>query len=269
MTKISFILPAYNEEEGIAEVIKRFKKGVDGLMEYEIIVVDDASTDKTAEIALKEKARVITNPLNMGYGFSVKRGISEAKYEYLAIADADGTYPVEKILELTLWLDKGCDMVIGARRGKIYRSNLLKYPARLVFKWLAEFVTGKRIPDINSGLRVFKKSAILPILAGSCSGFSFSTSSTLIMTLQGSFIKYVPIDYFHRKGESKIRYFRDTLRTAQILTSVILRHNPIKLFLLISIFVFLLSFIFGGLAVLFSIAIFSLGLLAEASRPRP
>lgn len=233
--EISVIIPAYNEEEGIAGVLEGLKRALDGSgMDYELIVVDDASTDTTAAIAKECGARIIRNPANMGYGASIIRGIKAAKYETLAITDADGTYPVGELPGFIEYLNRGFDMVIGERTGANYRESVLKRPARRAFRYLSEFVAGKRIPDINSGLRVFRKSTVMPFINQMSWGFSFTTSITLIYTLNGKCIKYIPIDYYPRKGKSKVNYIRDTLRTAQILTETIIAYNPLKLFILIS-----------------------------------
>lgn len=244
---ISVIIPAYNEEQGIPHVLKDLRATLDSSNhDYELIVVDDASTDKTAAIAREYGVKVVQNPANVGYGASIIRGIMAANYETLAITDADGTYPVRDLPRLIEYIDKGFDMAIGERTGIYFRGNALKHPARLVFKYLSEFVAGTKIPDINSGLRVFKKSTVMPFLNQMSWGFSFTTSITLIYALNGKCIKYVPIEYYPRKGKSKVRFIRDTLRTAQILTETIITYNPLKIFILISFVLGLLAL--GALA---------------------
>ena len=244
---ISVIIPAYNEEQGISHVLKDLRATLDSSNhDYELIVVDDASTDKTAAIAREYGVKVVQNPANVGYGASIIRGIMAANYETLAITDADGTYPVQDLPRLIEYIDKGFDMAIGERTGIYFRENALKHPARLVFKYLSEFVAGTKIPDINSGLRVFKKSTVMPFLNQMSWGFSFTTSITLIYALNGKCIKYVPIEYYPRKGKSKVRFIRDTLRTAQILTETIIIYNTLKIFILISFVLGLLAL--GALA---------------------
>ena len=271
MKEISIIIPAYNEEEGIAPVLKEIRKALEGKFLYEIIVIDDGSTDKTKDIAKSFGAIVISNPTNMGYGFSLKRGIETAKYDYIITLDADATYPAGKIPDLINMLDGGFDMAVGARQGKEYWGGGLKDPARLIFKWMAEFVVGKRIPDINSGLRAVRRSKISPLLSEFCNGFSFSTSATLIFFLKGYPVGYTPFQYERRRGKSKVRYVRDALRTAQILTEIIAKYNPIKLFLLLSFIPFLAGVIllFSGLfwfafiSFLAAFFVFCLGLIAK------
>jgi hypothetical protein len=141
-------------------------------------------------------------------------------------------------------------MVVGARQGAHYRGSLLKNPARSVFRVMSEFVAGRHIPDINSGLRVMRRASVLPYLPEICLGFSFTTSLTLAMMLDGRFVAYMPISYHERIGASKIRIVRDTLRVSQVLMKTIVRHNPIKLFVLLAAVPFFAS-LFLGLWALF------------------
>ncbi|MSU54983.1 MAG: glycosyltransferase family 2 protein [Candidatus Taylorbacteria bacterium] len=275
---ISVIIPALNEEGGIGNVILDIKKVLNGVFPYEIIVVDDGSTDKTATVARELGAKIVHSPVTMGYGFSLKRGFREARYEYAIITDGDSTYPQEKILDLVKKLETGFDMVVGIRRGASINT---RHPARLLFKHICEFVVGKKIPDINSGFRAIRRSKIVPLLGDFSNGFSFSTSSTMIFTLKGYFIGYIPIHYGKRVGKSKVRFIRDTARTAQILTDIIVHYNPIKLFILLSLIPLLLFVILlttwiwssnhllllpSVIVFCFTILIFSIGLIANIFR---
>lgn len=231
MSSYSVVIPALNEEGSIAAVIDRLQALSP---RPEIIVVDDGSTDKTGEIAKSKGAIVIRHPSPGGYGRSLKDGLRAATNELTAITDADGTYPIERIPELIASLEDGYDMAVGARHGKHYRGAFLKMPARIVFKWLVEFTTGRRVPDINSGLRSFRKSDVLKYQDDLCNGFSFTTTITLIYLLTGKFVRYVPIDYGARSGRSKVKIIQDSLRTLQYITEVIVTYNPLKLFVLMS-----------------------------------
>lgn len=233
MSKISIVIPAYNEEEGIKSVVDGVRAAVNGKFDYEIIVVDDASQDKTAEIAETSGARVVKNPINSGQGASVKNGIRAAMGDRIVLIDADGTYPAGKIPELVKKMDEGFDMVVGARGGKNYwRSGILTF-ARLAFKFIAEIAALKRIPDINSGLRALTRDKALPILDHCSNRFSFMTSTTLIFLLKGYKVAYVPIDYYARKGQSKVHYVRDALRTLKIIFKILFIYNPLRLILLL------------------------------------
>ncbi len=249
MRDITIVIPAFNEAEGIRPTIERLQ-GVAHAQGWnmEILVVDDGSTDGTGQVARAAGAAVIRNPVNGGYGLSLRRGIREAQHETIAIIDADGTYPADALPTLCTLMDEGLDMAVGARHGRAYRQSWLKHPARILFRAIAEFVAGRRIPDINSGLRVMRRSVLLPYLDQTCMGFSFTTSITLIFLLNGRFVAYHPIAYAPRMGTSKVRHLRDTLRTGQIMTSIIAAHNPIKLAVLID--AALLVVLLGALAVL-------------------
>lgn len=232
---ISVVMPALNEERSIAETVRRTGEALKsvGIDEYEIIVVDDGSADRTAELAAAGGASVIRHPANAGYGFSLKDGIRAAKHDTIVILDADRTYRPESIPELLKEYAKGFDMVVGARSGKYYRESLLKAPLRAILKLLVEFTTGRKIPDINSGLRVFSKRAVSPYLGNLCDTFSFSTSLTLAYMMANKFVSHVPVPYDKREGGTKVRLFRDSLRTIQYIVDAILFFNPIKLFLVL------------------------------------
>lgn len=235
MRAYSAIIPAFEERDVIALTVTSLRAEFSRLgRESEIIVVDDGSNDGTAEAASAAGAKVVRNPINSGYGFSLKRGLAEAHHPDIAIIDADGTYPIDRLGDLIQEYERGYDMVVARRTGKEYRRGLLKYPARIIFTALAEFAVGRRIPDINSGYRLFKKSVTERFHEDLCNGFSFTTTITLLSMLQGYFVSYVPVPYHPRIGVSKVRHFRDTFRVLQIIVQAILLYNPIKLFLLLS-----------------------------------
>jgi len=244
--EVSIVIPALNEEKGIGFVLDRIIEVMKkARIKYEIIVVDDGSIDKTGSIAKKRKVKVIRHPQNAGYGAALKSGMLASRYKYIAITDADGTYPVQEIPKFLEFMDQGFDLVIGARTGRFYRYAWFKQPMRTIFKLVSEFVAGTKIPDPNSGFRVYKRSAILPFLNSRlCRGFSFSTSTTLIFILEGKFVKFLSVDYYRRKGKTKIKFVRDALRAGQILVETIIYYNPFKLFLLISLLLALISVIF-------------------------
>lgn len=256
-SSISVVIPAYNEAGAIEATLERIKAVAHSQgWSLEVIVVDDGSSDETSAIAKKAQVRVIRHPANGGYGLSLQHGITAAKNEMIAITDADGTYPVEALPDLVRMVEEdGFDMAVGARQGSEYRRGWWKYPARVLFRWLTEYISGRSIPDVNSGLRVFKKSSILPYLLQTCLGFSFTTSITAIFFLNGLFVGYHPITYGKRIGKSKVRHFRDTLRTAQILLSVMARFNPIKLFLLLAVLTGIGGVVCLGVGLLFSSSI--------------
>jgi polyisoprenyl-phosphate glycosyltransferase len=232
MNTFSVVIPAYNEEQGIGSVINAIRAQNP---DCEIIVVDDGSTDNTALVAERAGSVVLRHPANGGYGRSLMDGIRAASHDVIVITDADGSYPVERIADLVRKIDEGFDMAVGARQGTQQYDSALRAPARLFFKFLVEFTTGSHIPDVNSGLRSFRKSQALPYFPDLCQGFSLTTTLTLIYKLTGKFIVYLPIEYRKRIGKSKVRILRDSLRTLQYITEVIVTYNPLKLFLLLSL----------------------------------
>jgi glycosyltransferase involved in cell wall biosynthesis len=253
MEEVSIIIPAYNEKEGITHVIESLlllkeKHGP----RWEIIVVDDGSTDVTSEMVKKfGDVVLIQHPLNRGYGAAIKTGVRHAKYNTLVISDADGTYPVNDIPKLIAQLPKN-DMVVGARHINSSNIPLSRRPAKWMLNKLANYLTGIKIPDLNSGLRVMKKDIILKYLHLLPDGFSFTTTITLAMLTNNYDVKFVPIEYKIRSGKSKIRPIRDTMNFSQLIIRTVLYFDPLKIFLPISAFFFISSIAVLALSYLFT-----------------
>lgn len=244
MSPISVIIPAYNEANGIAGVVGHVKSFMaDQKIEHEIIVVNDCSTDNTANEAKSPGVTVISHPINRGYGASLTTGLKKARYDHVLIMDADESYPVDDIEKLLPYMND-FDMVVGARQGKHYHGSLIKRLSRAAFYVLLGYVTGEKVPDANSGLRIFKKDVVMQFEDDFCSGFSFTTTITIILLSNKNLIKFVPIDYMSRTGKSKVRHLRDTARTVQILLHTIAYYNPVKAFLPFSFLSLFLSVIF-------------------------
>ncbi len=235
MARVSVVIPAFNESGKVRETVLQVREAFErSEHEFEIIVVDDGSTDGTAREARRAGAQVIGHPLNIGYGNSIRTAVENARYPLIALTDADGTYPVRELPSMASELEeRDLDMIVGARKGRQYHGSLLKFLARCAFKFLGEFTTGQKIRDINSGLRVMRKELLLELWNVLCGGFSFTTTVTVVALLTNRFVDYRPIEYRVRAGQSKVKHFTDTLRTAQILVMAILMFNPIKLYLLI------------------------------------
>ncbi|MDB2527756.1 glycosyltransferase [Candidatus Pelagibacter bacterium] len=251
---ISIILPCFNEQDSIKDYIEAVNTNLNKLkFEYEIIVVNDGSTDKSVDKIKETQAKLISHPQNLGYGAALKSGIKYAKYDTIIMTDPDGTYPAEHMKELIeIYFNSAknslcLDMVIGARKGKVYDGSLIKFFMRKILKFLVEWTTGTKIIDINSGMRIFSKKTINSFLPQLCNTFSFSTSLTLAYFLTGKFVRYHPIKYHVRAGKSHVKIFRDSLRTLQYIVEAIIYYNPLKLTLLISSFFFLISFLLGVL----------------------
>lgn len=233
---ISVIVPALNEEGAIGNTVTAIGRALElaDLQPFEIIVVDDGSSDRTAHLAAEAGALVLRNPGNAGYGLSLKRGIEAASYSTIAITDADGTYPVGDIPTLYEEYKKGFDMIVGQRGGEHYRESWLKMPLRRVLRFLVEYSTDSRVNDVNSGLRIFDRDVARKFFPHLCDTFSFTTSLTLSYLMNKRFVGYVPISYAERVGRSKVKLVKDSVRTIQYIVEAIAYYNPLKFFLLIS-----------------------------------
>jgi glycosyltransferase involved in cell wall biosynthesis len=240
---VSIVIPAYNEEKAIGEDIGKIKEAMKRTnYDYEIVVVDDGSTDRTAEIAKEKGARVIRHSENRGVGASRKTGIKEAKGEIIVMTDADGSYPNHQIPELLEFIPE-YDQVVGARKEEKGTYRFLRSFAKLFIRKLAEFLSGKKIPDLNSGLRVFKKDIMSKYLYLIPDGFSCVSSMTLIFLTNGYRVKFVPIDYYKRVGESKFHPIKDTYNYLITVIRIITYFNPLKVFTTISIFLLAIGII--------------------------
>ena len=277
---ISVVIPCYNEEKSIGSTIDEIIKVMEDNNIYkgsEIIVVNDGSSDNTKKILEKKEVKVLNNPCNMGYGYSLKKGINEAKNETIVITDADSTYPFESVIDMLKEKEKGFDLVVGRRCGKYYKESFHKSILRKILKKFVEFVSGKKVKDVNSGLRVFNKSTVVKYFPRLCNTFSFTTSQTLAYLMNNHFVTYVDIDYKKREGKSKVKMFRDTLISVKYILESCVYYNPLKIFTLLSvilIFLSIIGFVFSHFAnihagyilgiggLLLSIVVFAIGLLA-------
>lgn len=234
---ISIILPAFNEEKGIGHTLDELKATLaKNHYTYEIIVINDASTDETANIAAKRAGVcVIPHDQNYGYGASIKTGVKRATYDTILIMDADGTYPPNEVPKLLAEVSS-YDMIIGARTGEYVKIPLIRRPAKWFLTKLANYLSESKIVDLNSGLRIFKKEFFNKYLKILPNGFSLTTTITIAAHSNHQNIKYIPINYYPRKGTSKIKPFRDTLNFCLLIIRTILLFNPLKIFFLISIF---------------------------------
>lgn len=201
---VSIVIPAFNEEHGVGPVIAELRDVLErhGLAP-EIMVIDDGSADRTAQAAAAAGARVLRHRSNRGYGAALKTGIAAASSEFIVITDADGTYPCERIPEMLERL-KSADMVVGARIGANVKIPAIRRPAKWVLNRLANYMTNARIPDLNSGLRAFRRDVAMQYFAILPDQFSWTTTITLAMHCDKYAVSYLPIDYRSRQGKSKI-----------------------------------------------------------------
>jgi len=231
---VSIVIPAYNEEKSVKPVIAEIKKVLSGFeMTYEIILVDDGSTDKTAEAAAGSGVKIVRHERNRGYGRSLKDGIHEAAGDVIVITDADGTYPPSAIPELLKYISK-YDMVVGARTGTEVSMPFMRRAAKFFLRALANYLTGTKIPDLNSGLRVFRKKEAEKYFKLISDGFSFTTTVTLAYLVDGLSVKFMKINYAKRTGESKIRPLADTYNFLILIIRTIIYFNPLKVLLPLS-----------------------------------
>ena len=241
MNGLSLIIPCYNEEDAIGPTLRACETALAAIgLPYEIIVVDDGSTDATAMRVDPERYRLIHNDTNLGYGASIKRAARAARYDRLVIVDADGTYPIDRLADLVERADDA-EMVVGARVGADVQIPLMRRPAKWVLARLAAWLTGRRIPDLNSGFRVIDRTFFHRFEPFYSDGFSLTTTITLAALTNNCRIIYVPIAYHARVGRSKIRPIRDTLGFLQLIVRTVLYFNPLKIFLPVSLGLLLLS----------------------------
>lgn len=233
---LSWIVPAYNEENAIVSTLERLRAVLPTLgMAWEIIVVNDGSRDETRDRALSvDGVRVVSHPVNIGYGSAIKTGIRAAQYDWIGIVDADGTYDIEQLSQLVERMGEGFDMVVAARQNVLDMDKPIKRLARRSLIAFINLVIGARIIDPNSGFRIFKKSLAERFFPFLCNTFSFTTSITVFALGQRHFVSYLPLQYFARTGKSKVRHGRDSLRMLQLVLQGITFFNPLKFYLMIA-----------------------------------
>jgi glycosyltransferase involved in cell wall biosynthesis len=240
-TPVSFILPCYNEAESVAEEIDKVRGALEkAKIPYEFIVIDDGSTDDTGKIAEAKGVRVIRHPKNRGVGAGRKSGILAAKYEWVMTTDADGTYPAEPIPAMVdLMGDGKYDMVVGARTMEKGTAYLLRLPAKFFIRKLACYLTRENIPDLNSGLRIFKKSVALKYFYLLPDSHSWESTITLAFLCNHQNVKYLPITYFKRTGgTSSFHPIKDTYNYISLVIRTVMYFNPLRIFLpLVSILI--------------------------------
>jgi glycosyltransferase involved in cell wall biosynthesis len=239
---VSIVLPVYNEAGHLRDEVERITKTMDASdYSYEIIVVDDGSTDRSGEeLRAMEGIRLIQFLQNRGSGAARKVGTRQARGDVVVWTDADMTYPNDDIPTL---LDQmpGWDQVVGARTSEQGTKRFFRIPAKWFIRKLAEYLTGTKIPDLNSGLRAFRREVADQYLHRLPSGFSCVTTITMAFLANGYSIKYVPISYSPRAGESKFHWWADTRRYLLQVVRMVLSYNPIKVLMPFSVIVLLVG----------------------------
>lgn len=276
----AIIIPIYNEEACVAstiECLKEISSSIPGYV-FEIICVNDGSSDRTAEIlAGIAGVTVLTHDVNRGYGAGLRTGLDYCRQEYVFITDADGTYDLSDLGKLLAALDPGVDMVIGAREGPGISGNPLKRLARWILRKMVHGLTGVMVPDLNSGLRVFRRSLYCEFRHLLPMGFSFTTTITVSSLYSGYHIRFLPTRYNKRIGNSGIKPIRDFMGFTILIIRLASYFEPLKFFLPAAFFIFALGVFrairdvlqnnyFGSLTVilfLLSFQIFVFGVLAD------
>lgn len=224
---VSVIVPAYNEAEGIGELVARIRAIGPA---FEIIVVDDGSSDATAERAGAAGAKVVVHAYNVGNGAAIKSGVRAASGDIVVFLDGDGQHPPEEIPRLVAEIG-AYDMVVGARTSASRTSRF-----RNVGNWalcrLAEWISGHDIADLTSGFRAIRREPLLRFVHLFPNRYSYPTTITLAMFCSGYFIKYVPIDSITRRtsGTSNIRPFSDFFRFVNIMLRIVMLFSPQRIF---------------------------------------
>jgi glycosyltransferase involved in cell wall biosynthesis len=229
------VIPAYNEEKGIRGVADRVATAMEGsTLPFEIIVVDDGSKDRTVECLLEKPVTVLQHETNRGYGAALKTGIRASRYSHVAILDADGTYEERDLPKLMAYME-AYDMVVGARTGKGAKIPLIRRPAKWILNKLANYLTDTRIPDLNSGFRIFDKGVARKFFNILPSSFSFTSTLTMALLTSGYSVKYIESGYKKRKGRSKIRPIHDTVNFFSLIIRTALYFDPMKIFMPLSL----------------------------------
>lgn len=271
--ELSIVIPVFNEAPSLAELLGGIR--LLQLPSAEIIVVDDGSTDSSAEIALSAGANVVRHPYNIGNGAAVKSGMRVARGKFILLMDGDGQHKVEDIPKLLLEA-ASYHMVVGAR-GKGSKLRFHRYAANLVYNLLASYVTQFKVGDLTSGFRLLSRRDALRFIDLLPNTFSYPTTLTLAFLRSGLTVKYVPIQSLYRSGQSKISLITDGIRFLLIITKIATLFSPFRVFLPVSLFFFLAGMVnyaytyftenrftnMSVFALTTAVIIFMLGLISE------
>jgi glycosyltransferase involved in cell wall biosynthesis len=241
--RYSIVIPAYNEGDVIGGTLEKLEQA--GFHEkYEVIIVDDGSTDNTYDITKKFPVTVYRHQINKGYGAALKTGIRKAKGEKVILLDSDGQHDPRYVPQLIELLETS-DMVIGERTADSHQVAA-RQPGKKLIRWIGEYLVEQQLPDYNSGFRGYDRKTILSMLHIMPNGFSFSTTSTLAYLKDGLTISTFPIKVAERQGrKSNVKFFKDGSKTILLLMRIIMLFNPLKIFFPVSVIVFFLGMALG------------------------
>ncbi len=243
--EVSVVLPTFNEEDAIGPVIDEVRTAMNSTdYAYEILVVDDCSQDATVSIAQEKNVRIVKRQINGGSGAARKTGIREARGELIVMLDADGTYTAADIPKMLELLPEW-DQVNGERLSEEGTMKLLRVPAKWLIRRLAIYLSGQRIPDLNTGLKAFKRSVMMKYLWVIPDGFSCVTTMTLAFLCNGYAVKWIPSKYHKRIGKSKFHPIKDTGKYLSTVIRMVMYFNPLRVFMPVGLMLFLIGCVRG------------------------
>ncbi len=280
MNSCAIVIPVYNEEDAIGSTVERLQKIISQIQnwKFEIVCVNDGSSDRTGDVLNQIGGiTLLTHQINRGYGAALKTGLSHVSTRWVFICDADATYPIEDLPNLLSEAEKGFDMVIGARRGIGISERPFHRMARWTLRKMTHILTGTMVPDLNSGMRVFRRKLFLEFRNLLPMGFSFTTTITMASLYSGYQLKYLPINYSTRIGKSNIKPVKDFFGFSVLILRIASYFEPLRFFLPVALTVMFLGIAkgardfvvlgtIGALAVtmfILGVQIFMAGLTAE------
>jgi glycosyltransferase involved in cell wall biosynthesis len=269
---VTVLIPAYNEEQSISNTISKIKELYP---DFEVLMVDDGSTDNTLQVAMDAGANVWPHPYNIGNGAAIKSGLRVAKGEWVIMMDADGQHNPEDIARLLEYKDT-YDMVVGARSSSS-ETSLHRDVANTIYNWFASYVTKFKIEDLTSGFRLIRASTVRQFLYLLPNTFSYPSTLTMAYLRSGRSVKYVPIETKFRIGKSKIKLLQDGTRFFLIITKIATLFSPLRVFLPVSTILFLTGCMYylftyitqgrftnmSALLINSSLIVFMMGLISE------
>ncbi|KAA1194473.1 glycosyltransferase family 2 protein [Pseudohalioglobus sediminis] len=274
--KLSIVIPAKDEEQGLALTLPKLSAAYP---EAEILVVNDGSSDGTAEVCRQHGVQVVEHPYSKGNGAAIKSGARAASGEYIVFMDGDGQHDPADIAKLLYKVEEGYDMVVGARSSRDDQASLARWSANSLYNWLASWMVNRKIDDLTSGFRIVRRSKFLNFLYLLPNGFSYPTTSTMAFFRAGYSVGFVPISVSKRLGKSHINVLRDGVRFFLIIFKIGTLYSPLKVYFPVAVMVaglgvanYVIANISSGtlrftnmstLLILSGMIIFLIGLLSE------
>ncbi len=274
--KLSIVIPAKDEEQGLALTLPKLSAAYP---EAEILVVNDGSSDATAEVCRQHGVQVVEHPYSKGNGAAIKSGARAASGEYIVFRDGDGQHDPADIAKLLYKVEEGYDMVVGARGSRDDQASLARWSANSLYNWLASWMVNRKIDDLTSGFRIVRRSKFLNFLYLLPNGFSYPTTSTMAFFRAGYSVGFVPISVSRRLGKSHINVLRDGVRFFLIIFKIGTLYSPLKVYFPVAVMVaglgvanYVIANISSGtlrftnmstLLILSGMIIFLIGLLSE------